>query len=58
MRKFLTNLFGKATLLRIRELKSLGLKPRRTQSLTEMAQKRIKEQPKWTTPGEEEWVAK
>lgn len=58
MRKFLTNLFGKATLLRIQELKSLGLKPRRTQSLTEMAQKRIKEQPKWTTPGEEEWVAK
>lgn len=57
LRKLVINLFGKATLLRTWELKSLGLKPRWTLSLNEVAQKRIKEQHKWRTPGEEEWDA-
>ena len=57
LRKLVINLFGKATLLRTWELKSLGLKPRWTPSLTETAQKRIKEQHKWRTPGKEGWDA-
>lgn len=53
LRKLLINLFSKASVLRTWELKSLGLKPRWTLSLTEMAQKRIKEQHKWRTLAEE-----
>lgn len=53
LRKLLINLFSKATLLKTWEPKSLGLKPRWTLSLTEMDQKRIKEQHKWRTPAGE-----
>lgn len=53
LRKLLLNLFSKATLLKTWEPKSPGLKPRWTLSLSEMDQKRIKEQRKWRTPAGE-----